>query len=181
MINISIRNYKFVHADSTTKADGVAIYISSKFDFELDCELEIHTKSCEDLWINLTQKKKVSKKLTIGAIYRQHNPSSNGTETFSEALSNSIHKIINRKCTFYVLGDINIDISVNKRTPAASIYIDYLTGSGFVPIITKPTHVTDKTSTTTDHITTNGAGHVIQPGVIRCDKSSQIITSYSAM
>ena len=75
LINISIPNFKCVHADSTTKAGGVAIYISSKFDFELDRELEMRIKDCEDLWINLTQKEKPSKKLTIGAIYRHPNPS----------------------------------------------------------------------------------------------------------
>ena len=121
LINILIPNYKFVHTDFTTKTGGVAIYISSKFDFELDCELEMHIKGCEDLWINLTQKEKASKKLTIGAIYRYPNPSSNSIKTFTEALSNTIHKIINRKCTFYVLGDMNIDISANKRT-AVNLY-----------------------------------------------------------
>ena len=65
-----------------------------------------------------------------------------------------MHKINNRKCTFYVLGDMNIDISANKMTPAATMYIDHLTSCGSVPIITKPTRVTDKTSTTIDHIIT---------------------------
>ena len=153
LINISIPNYKFGHTDSTAKAGGVAIYISSKFDFELDCERKMHIKGCDDLWINFMQKEKASKKLTIGAIYRHPNPSSNSIETFSEALSNTIHKIINRKRTFSVLGDMNIDISANKRTQAASIYIDHLASCGSVPIITKPTRVTDKTSTTIDHIT----------------------------
>ena len=72
---------------------------------------------------------------------------------------------------FYVLGDMNIDISADKRTPAASICIDHLTSCGSVPIITKPTRGTDKTSTTIDHIFTNDAAHVIQPGVIRCDRN----------
>ena len=49
LINISIPNYKFGHTDSTTKAGGVAIYISSKFDFELDCERKMHIKGCDDL------------------------------------------------------------------------------------------------------------------------------------
>ena len=66
---------------------------------------------------------------------------------------------------------MNIDISANKRTSAATMYIDHLTSCGSVPIITKPTRVTDKTLTTIDHIITNDAAHVIQPGVIRCDKS----------
>ena len=171
LIDISIPNYKFVHTDSTTKAGGVVIYISFKFDFELNCELEMHIKGCEDLWINLTQKETASKKLTIGAIYRHPSPSSNSIEAFSKALSNTIHKIIDRKCTFYVLGDMKIDISTNKRTPAASIYIDHLTTCGSVPIITKRTRVTDKTSTTIEHIITNDAAHVIQPGVIRCDRN----------
>ena len=118
----------------------------------------------------LYPKRKASKKLTIGAIYRHPNPSSNSIETFSEALSNTMHKIINCKCTFYVFGDMNIDISANKRKPAASVYIDHLTSCGSVPIITKPTRVTDKTSTTIDHIITNDAAHVILPGVIRCDR-----------
>ena len=78
--------------------------------------------------------------------------------------------MINRKRTFCVLGDMNFDISANKRTLATSIYIDHLTSCGSVPIITKPTRVTDKISTTIDHIITNDAAHVIQPGVIRCDK-----------
>ena len=86
LINISIPNYKFVHGDSTTKAGEVTIYISSKFDLELDCELKMHIKGCKDLCVNLTQKEKVAKKLTIGAIYRHPNPSSNSIEKFSEAL-----------------------------------------------------------------------------------------------
>ena len=171
LINISIPNYKFVHTDSTTKAGGVAVYTSSRFDFELDCELEQHIKGCKDLWINLTKKEKASKKLTIGDIYLHPNPSSNSIKTFSKALSNTIHKIINRKCTFYVLGDMKIDISANKTTPATSIYSDYLTSSGSVLIVTKPTRVTDKTSITIDHIITNNAAHVIQPGVVCCDRN----------
>ena len=63
LINSLIPNHKFVHADSTTKAGGVAVYVSSKFNVELDCELEMHIKGCEDLWINLTQKEKRQKNL----------------------------------------------------------------------------------------------------------------------
>ena len=38
--------------------------------------------------------------------------------------------------------------------------------SGSIPIITKPTPVTDKTLTTIDHIITNDATLVIQPGIL---------------
>ena len=62
---------------------------------------------------------------------------------------------------------MNIDISANKRTPAASIYIGHLTSCGSVSIITKPTRGIDKTSTTIDHIFTNDAVHVIHRGAIK--------------
>jgi len=52
-INISIPNYNFVHVDSATKTGGVAMYISSKYKFSLDHELELNLNSCEDIWINL--------------------------------------------------------------------------------------------------------------------------------
>ena len=66
---------------------------------------------------------------------------------------------------------MNINVSANKRTPAASVYINYLTSCGSIPIITKPTRATHETSTTIDRIITSDAAHVIQPGVIRCDQN----------
>jgi len=39
-INISIFNYNFVHVDSATKPGGVAMYISFKYKFSLDHEVE---------------------------------------------------------------------------------------------------------------------------------------------
>ena len=62
---------------------------------------------------------------------------------------------------------MNINISANKRAPAASIYLNHLTSFGPVPIILKLIRVTDKTSLTIDHIITNNTAHVIQPGVTR--------------
>jgi len=52
-INISIPNYNFVYVDSATKAEGVVMYISSKYKFSLDHELELNLNGCEDIWIHL--------------------------------------------------------------------------------------------------------------------------------
>ena len=72
LINISIPNFKFVHADSTTKAGGVAIYISSKFDFDLDRELEMHIKGLRRSADKLDPKRKTITKTH----YRRHLSSS---------------------------------------------------------------------------------------------------------
>jgi len=82
-----------------------------------------------------------------------------------------MNKLIKRKDTFYILEDMNIDISVKNRSPAFSKYVEYLISNGAIPIITLPTRVTNISSTTIDHIITNDTLHKIKPGIIRCDSN----------
>ena len=169
LINVSIPGYNFLHSDSVTNAGGVAIYVSSKFQFTIDHELNLNVNGCEDIWLNVCLGNNTEKKITIGAVYRHPNTSTRNIEDFSQALSNVMNKITMRKDVFYLLGDLNIDISPTKVTPGSSIYIDSLNSFGSVPIVTIPTRVTDTTSTIIDHIITNDTFRVIKPGVIRHD------------
>ena len=172
LINIAIPDYNFIHADSPTNAGGVGIYILSKHRYELNHGLEMKIEGCEELWINLFPNIKSSQKLIIGAIYRHPIMTNNYLQKFTNALSDSIKIINDRKNTFYVLGDLNIDIATNNKTTLGTLnYIDQLTSCGSVPIITLPTRVTDTSSKIIDHIITNDATHMIKPGVIRCDES----------
>ena len=94
--------------------------------------------------------------------------STTSIEDFSQALSYAMNTITMHKDVFYLLGDLNIDISPAKVTPGSSTYtgIDSLNSFGWVPIITIPTWVTVTTSTIIDHIITNDTSRVIKPGVI---------------
>ena len=99
-------------------------------------------------------------------MYRHPNVRSNGIEEFSETLCNTIKKITKRNGTFYLLGDINIDLNINKRSVGISLYLDHLTSCGSLHIITLPTRVIENSSTIIDHIITNDYAHIINPGVI---------------
>ena len=169
LINVSIPGYNFLHSDSVTNAGGVAIYVSSKFQFTIDHELNLNVNGCEDIWLNVCLGNNTEKKITIGAVYRHPNTSTRNIEEISQALSNVMNKITMRKDVFYLLGDLNIDISPTKVTPGSSIYIDSLNSFGSVPIVTIRTRVSDTTSTIIDHIITNDTFRVIKPGVIRHD------------
>ena len=89
-VNISLPQYNFVHDDSTTRAGGVAIYVSKKFRFETKPKIKMKIDDYKDLWINILDKNSV-KKFTVGAIYRHPNADVEATEAFSEALSNSLN------------------------------------------------------------------------------------------
>ena len=168
LVNISLPQYNLVHDDSTTRAGGVAIYVSKKFRFETEPKFKMKIDGCEDLWLNILDKNSV-KKFTDGAIYRHPNGDVEATEAFSEALSHSLNKISKQKRIFYLLGDLNINISANTKTGGSETYLDHLISSGSIPTITLPTRVTDTSSTLIDHIITNDTTHKIKPGVIRCD------------
>ena len=169
LINIAIPNYNFVNADSVTNAGGVGVYVSSKFRFQVDHELNLNLNGCEEIWLNLITEENLSTKITIGAMYRHPNVRSNDIEEFCEALCNTIHKITKRNGTFYLLENMNIDLNINKRSMGSSLYLEHLTSCGSLPIITIPTRVTEPSSTIFDHITTNDYAHIINPEVIRCD------------
>ena len=93
------------------------IYISSKYKFELVQSYNMNLNGCEDLWLEVTVPTNQTS-FIIGAVYRY--PSSK-IETFCEAFINTINLL--SKKIFYVLGDINIDISAKARTPSSTHYI----------------------------------------------------------
>ena len=69
-----------------------------------------------------------------------------------------------------MLGDIDINISPDKRTPVIETYLNCLTSCGAIPIISIPTRVAGNSLTIIDHIITNDSSHFIEPGIIRCDR-----------
>jgi len=105
-------------------------------------------------------KHKSLERITIGAHLPTLYLSNNNMRNFIDSLANSVKKIVDCKGKFYVLGDLNIDISLNKRTANCLNCIDHLVSYVSVPIITISTHVTETSSTTLDHIVTNDASHV---------------------
>ena len=53
-INLSIPNYLFVHADSSTAAGGVAVYISNELNHK-KCQTQHAFVKSESLWLEVTQ------------------------------------------------------------------------------------------------------------------------------
>ena len=104
LINVLIPGYNFVHSDSVTNADGVSIYVSSKFRFTLDHELNLNVNRCEDVWLNVCLSNNAEKKIIIGAVYRHPTASTTSIEDFSQALSYVMKKITMRKDIFSYWG-----------------------------------------------------------------------------
>ena len=117
----------------------------------------------ESLWLEATQQKSEIKS-TVGVIYCHPDQSTIKEDTFS----NCLHKLSSSKQA-YLIGHFNIDVKKKNRSNTAKTYINTLIANGAVPLLTKPTRLTDKTSTIIDHIITNDFTHRINPAVLQAN------------
>ena len=73
-----------------------------------------------------------------------------------------------------VLGDLNENLLKYNEDKQTSEYLDMLLSLGFMPIITKPTRITDHTATLIDHIYTNTPEKLIKSGLCLADISDHL-------
>ena len=112
LIKVEIPNYSFVHVDSESAADVVAIYVSDQFQYELRFN-QYHLTGTECLWLNIYESN-FKKKFTVGVICRHPNQSQ--VNEFMECFSNSQSDLSKSKNVNYILGDFNTNIHPHSRT-----------------------------------------------------------------
>ena len=105
--NISIPNYTFLHANSTTRAGGVSLYILSSISFNLFSKNQVSSVICKDLWVSL-KFPGVQRTVVIVVIYSYPRTDSNA---LIETLNNKLGEIDCNKNDFYLMGNINLNIS----------------------------------------------------------------------
>ena len=138
---------------ATTKKGGAAILVrKNKFDLieELPNECQVKNRcGCsvciiESKFLKLTVN---NSSIIIGCIYRH--PNGNVTH-FNDSLLNVINRI-NKKDTFIIGGDINIDL-LKLYSKTTENYFNNLIENNFIPCISVPTRITERTVTLIDHI-----------------------------
>ena len=159
--NTSIPGYSFLSVNSKTSAGGVGFYVSENVNFKRRNDLDLGLREgLENCWIEIERKKQ--KNIVIGRIYRH--PSQN-RECFHEAMKSILETLNNEGCEVYITGDKNIDFFQYNTNYQTSVYPDMLLSLGYLPIITKPTRITDHSATLIDHIYTNVPQKLVKCGI----------------
>ena len=167
--NISIQGYEFLGNNSKTNAGGVGLYISSNIQYIKRSHLEFNLNDVESCWIELPGDK--VKNMIIGSIYRH--PSSDIAE-FTASLESKLSQLQKKGNEIIILGDININFLNYNTSNLTSDYPDMLLNLGLMPIITKPTRITDHSATLIDHIYTNIPERVLKSGICLADISDHL-------
>ena len=104
----------------------------------------------------------------IGCIYRH--PSSK-LQPFCDCLSDSLKNLNEANKKYFILGDINIDLSSDT---ISNSYKHILAEYGVVALINKPTSIASTSATTLDHILTNAFRYQLFPGIINYDLTDHL-------
>ena len=105
--------------------------------------------------------------LTVGAVYRH--PEQTKIIEFIEEFSNSLSDLSHRKKLYCILGYFNINLHRDNRMNCANVYINSILSHGAILLITKPTRISNNSSTIIDHIITNDSKHEIQSFIVKSD------------
>ena len=160
------------------RGGGVAIYLKDSLEFIVRPDLEIKHEFTESVFVEIDKSLyNTNKNILIGCIYRVPN---SDIETFNKELDIVISHVSKEDKLIYLMGDFNIDLLKSNEHSKSSDFLDLLYSYNLVPLITKPTRVTDHSATLIDNIFTNVFKDTIKhhQGILYTDMSDHFPVFY---
>ena len=140
---------------------GVAVCVQDQVSFRERPDLSCFTEDFETVFIEIEKGNQLNaKNVIIGVIYR---PPNQDILSFNEKLNDIINKIRMENKICYLLGDYNINILKYSSHVHTAQFVDMMSSSGFLPLITRPTRVTATSATLIDNIFTNNLMDISHP------------------
>ena len=121
-------------SEGKSKGSGVALYIHTSLNCELNHQMSHISPNLECIFVNITN---TAKPITIGTLYRPHNGDKHKfIEELSYLLENApTHNTHNT----FIMGDFNMDL-FNIDTSIIAQYEEVVVTNGFAPLISTYTH-----------------------------------------
>ena len=141
--SLDIPKYNFFHTDSPTRAGGAALYVDKVLKAIPRPDLKIHLPLVESCWVEIDPNSN-RKHIMIGCIYK-HPPAN--VEEFTLKFDKFLNKLNPGKYDMYIMGDMNIDLLKYHSNQQTERYLDMIYSLDLLPVITKPTGITNHTAT----------------------------------
>lgn len=155
--------------DTTNSKGGVGIFVNNSYQYKHRPDLSLFIPHIfESLFIELSFDKKC---IIIGNIYRPNTYPLADLDIFMHNMNELQSTLATENKEVFMMGDFNIDMLKFRDHSKTSAYIEDIFSQGFLPLITKPTRVTDHSATLIDHIYTNKTNLHATSGIIITDIS----------
>ena len=136
------------------KGGGVGFYVTENLNHRLLEEFSFMTEFFESIFIEIKVPNKGN--VIVGEIYRP--PNSNLTE-FVELLDGILLNQYFRNKTCFLMGDSNLNL-LNYDNHNCQEFLNQMLSKSFIPLIRKPTRITDISSTLIDNIFVNHSRNI---------------------
>ena len=178
--NYSIQGYHAVEYNTRDSDDGhggVDIYVNSDMSYCRRDDLSIFIPHViETLFIEV--KLNQTKSIILGVIYRPNSQPRADMDIFTTTLADITTKINSENKESYIMGDFNIDLLKFQSHEKTKYFIESMLTTGYLPVITKPTIVTDHSATLLDHIYSNSKALNYTSGIVISDVADHFGTFY---
>jgi hypothetical protein len=137
----------------TKKGGGVSLFVHKSLSFNVLPELSMLNDAMESLFIEIPPASHSEKPVVIGVVYR---PPNNNVTTFISDHLNAIlshPRILTKTC--YIMGDFNVNLLNHASHNPTADFIDTLFAASFIPLINRPTRITQNSASLIDNIFSN--------------------------
>ena len=156
---------------------GVGLYIKQNISYTILEDITVFIPHVfESLFVEITDNKQ---SYVVGVVYRPNTPPLADARRSAEIMSELMAKINTRKRKCVIMGDFNVDLLKHHESKFIEEYLNDIISNGFLPVITKPTRVTQTTATLIDHIYTNDVSSDLKSGIIVTDVADHFGTYIS--
>ena len=167
-----IEGYELFEKHCSTKAGGgVGLFIAQKIEYTKRddlCYFDDHIE-CVSIEIGGTVFR-TNRNVIVTIIYR---PPNTDTRIYNERLNAVLNCVNNERKLCYLMGDYNINI-LNYDSHSATVeFVDMLYSNAFLPLINRPTRITQNSATIIDNIFTN---NIREP---ECSHNGILVTDIS--
>ena len=147
----SLPGFEFVFKNRNKRVGGgVGLYISENFEHIIHEEISVMSDVAESLFVELINPD--GKNILIGVIYR---PPRSNTNDFLTHMHDLLQNPIFTNKDAYLMGDFNVDLMKCNSQNTSQEFIETLMSASFLPLISKPTRVANRSATLIDNIFCN--------------------------
>lgn len=151
-LNITGYNQENVYR-SDKVGGGVSIFVLQAIEYQPRNDLNVLNQCIEAIFVEINKDQiGFNRNVICGVIYRPPNTS---IHQFSDHISEILSKIKHENKIVYLSGDYNIDLlNVDNHLPSSE-FIENMYSHSFIPLINKPTRVSNVSATLIDNIYCN--------------------------
>jgi len=170
--------YDSYYSPPVSHKGGVVVYVLKELfsSVKIRSDLSISSPEIESLCLEMEDNN--NDKYVCCTIYRHPNTNYDQFETYINRVIDTLQK---ENITFFIQGDINIDMLKPENT-ATSRYLDSILPNNIIPCITKPTRITESSATLIDHMNVfrplNQLCRYINAGCLLLDISDHLATFF---